>query len=250
MPTGFGLNRGRLQLTGLEEPDELWDRLKEATAEAQAQAATNKRLAARVQVLERQLSEVGGLTDDELVAELPKRMTRALESAQAVAAEIVGRARKQEAAIRKEASDAAAEIVRQAERQAASMVGNASTQASAHIVSAEGKAQEIIRAAQARRQQILAELSAEAEALQKRIDSLQRNEARLLHAYEVVETTLAEARRALTNGRPERPASPTERTAPDRDTGSRPPPAARPRPRPRPQGGKVYDWSPATTSAG
>ncbi len=200
MPTAFGAGRGRLQLTGLEGPEELWERLKEATVEAQAHAAANRKLAARVQMLERQLSEVGGLTDDELVAELPKRMTRALESAQAVAGEIVTRARRQEAVIRKQATEAAAEIVRKAEERAASMLSSAATQASAHIVSAEGKAQDILRAAHVRRQEVLAELGAEAEALQRRIDALQRTQARLVQAYEVVENTLAEARRALASG--------------------------------------------------
>ncbi len=216
MPTGFGLNRGRLQLTGLEQPEELWERLKEATAKAQARDATNKKLVARVRMLERQLSEVGGLTDDELVAELPKRMSRALKSAQAVASEIVGRARKQEAEIRKEASATAADIVQQAEHQAASMLSNAATQTNAHIVSAEGKAHEIVGAAQARRQKILADLGAEAEALQKRIDGLQRNQARLLRAYEVVQTTLAEARRALSNDAAEPPVDPPEAPGHDR----------------------------------
>ncbi len=245
MPTGFGLNRGRLQLTGLEEPEELWERLKEATAEAQAQAAANKKLAARVQVLERQLSEVGGLTDDELVAELPKRMTRALESAQVVANEIVSRARKQQASIRQEATETAADILRQAENRAASIVSNANTQATAHIVSAEGKAQEMIRAAQARRQEILGEMKAEAEALQQRLEGLRRNQARLLHAYEVVESTLAEARRALSS------AAGTGREAalplPEPETE---PPVKRSRPRPDAPSLKVYDWSPAASSAG
>ena len=245
MPNGFGLNRGRLQLTGLEESEELWERLKEATAEAQAQAAANKKLAARIQVLERQLSEVGGLTDDELVAELPKRMTRALESAQAVAREIVGRARKHEATIRQEASERAADIVRQAENQAASMLSNAATQVSAHIISAEGKAQEIIRAAQARRKQVLTDMEREAQALQQRIDALERNQSRLLRAYEVVERTLAEARRVLSEGAAARPED--SREAPEPVVA-----AARTRSRARagPPALKVYDWSPQATGAG
>ncbi len=244
MPTGFGLNRGRLQLTGLEEPEELWERLKEATAEAQAQAAANKKLVARVQVLQRKLSEVGGLTDDELVAELPKRMTRALESAQAVANEIVSRARKQEAAIRQEAAEAAADIIRKAESKAAGIVSNATTQASAHIVSAEGKAQEIIRTAHVRRQEILGEMKAEAEALQQRLEGLRRNQARLLHAYGVVESTLAEARKALSAGAPQ-PEQALPLPEPDV-----PPPVRRSGPRPGAPSLKVYDWSPAASTAG
>jgi hypothetical protein len=246
VPTGFGLNRGRMQLTGLEEPDELWERLKEATAEAQAYAAANKKLAARVQVLERQLSEAGALTDDELVAELPKRMTRALESAQVVANEIVGRARKQEAAIRQQASDTAADIVRQAEMRAAGILRDANNQAASHIVSAEGKGQEIIRAAQARRQEVLAGMKAEAEALQQRLEGLRRNQDRLLHAYQVVESTVAEARRALSTGAAAAP-EPAPAALPEPEV---PPPVKRSRPRPGAPSLKVYDWSPAASSAG
>lgn len=246
MPTGFGLNRGRLQLTGLEEPEELWERLKEATAEAQALAAANRKLVTRVQVLERKLSEVGGLTYDELVAELPKRMTRALESAQVVANEIVSRARKHDAAIRQQASEAAADIVRQAESRAAGILRDATTQATAHIVSAEGKAQEIIRAAHARRQEILAGMRTEAEALQQRIQGLRRNQDRLLQAYEVVAGTLAEARRALSPGDATVPAEPPP-PLPEPVT---PPPVKRSRPRPDAPPLKVYDWSPAASSTG
>ncbi len=245
MPNGFGLNRGRMQLTGLEEPEELWERLKEATAEAQAQAATNRKLVARVQMLERQLSEAGGLTDDELVAELPKRMTRALESAQAVANEIVTRARKYEAAIRQEATTAAAEIVRQAEARAADMLSNASTQASAHIVSAEAKADEIIRAAEARRREILTEMKAEAKELDQRLAGLQRYQDRLLHAYGVVETTLAEGRRALSVGAVTQPED-----APALIESDAAPVVTRSQPRTGGPPLKVYDWSPAASSAG
>ncbi len=245
MPNGFGLNRGRMQLTGLEEPEELWERLKEATAEAHAQAAANRKLAARVQVLERQLSEAGGLTDDELVAELPKRMTRALESAQVVANEIVSRARKHEAAIRQEAADAAADIVRQAEARAADMLSDAATQASARIVSAEGKAQEIIRGVQARRREVLNEMKREAEVLQARLEGLRRNQARLLHAYEVVEGTLADARRVLSDGARTEPQP--SRPFPEADGA---PAVKRSQPRPGGPSLQVYDWSPAASSAG
>ena len=248
MPTGFGLNRGRLQLTGLEEPEELWERLKESTTKTQAVEATNRKLASRVRMLEKQLSEVGGLTDDELVAELPKRMTRALESAQAVASEIVGRARKQEAAIRKEAAEAAAEIVQQAEHQAASMLHNAATQANANIVSAEGKAQEILRAAQAQRRDILADLAAEAEAIQRRIDTLQYNQGRLMHAYQVVQTTLVEAKRALSDGAAEAPVDPAQ--APRHDRSGVDASAGRKRPRQSAPVLKVYNSAPPAASAG
>ena len=245
MPNGFGLNRGRLQLTGLEEPDELWERLKEATTEAQAQAATNRKLASRVQMLERQLSEAGGLTDDELVAELPKRMTRALESAQAVANEIVSRARKQEHAIRQDAAQAAAAIVQQAETRAAAIMSSATTQASAHIMSAEERAQEIVQGAQGRRREILAGMKREAEALQQRVEDLRRTQDRLLRAYAVVETTLSEGRRALSIGAGAQPEDvPAIMASEDA------PAVKRSRPRQGSSPVRVYDWAPAASSAG
>jgi cell division septum initiation protein DivIVA len=238
-----------MQLTGLEDPEELWERLKEATAEAQALAVTNKKLAGRVKVLERQLSEVGGLSDDELVAELPKRMARALDSAQAVANEIVGRARKQEAAIRQQAKDSAADILRQAEERAATMLSDAATQATAHIVSAEGKAQEIIRSAHARRQHVLAEIEGEARAVQRRMEGLERNRSRLLEAVGVVERTLGEARRALNDAGEERevrPPAPRAEENGDQAAGT----VTRARPRRTAPSLTVYDWSPAASTAG
>lgn len=200
LPAGFNFNRGRTPLTGLEDPEELWDRLREAMAEAQAQAATSKKLAGRVQVLERQLSEAGALTDDELVAELPKRMARALESAQSVAREIVGRARRQQAAIGQEAKDSAAQIVRQAEDHAAQVLTQTAEKAAAHMASARQRAEDIVGAAEAQREQMLADMTSEAAVLQQRIAGLRRTQARLSEAYDVVDRTLAEARRALADG--------------------------------------------------
>ena len=267
MPAVFGLHKPRLELTGLEEPDELWDRLQEAITQANALAASNKKLASRVRELERALAEAGALTDDELVAELPRRMTKALESAQGVATEIVRRARKHEAAIRQKADEAAVGIVRQAEVQAAGIVRQAAAEASAGRASAEAEALDIIGAAHARRAQIIADLEGEAATARQRIKVLERNQARLIRAYDVVERTLAEARSVLgpesgdaATERPrERPAEPgPARLAPPATNGARrrasepaEPASTQPAPgdvpdRPSAPPYRVYDWSPAS----
>jgi hypothetical protein len=162
LPAVFGSSRTRIELTGLEEPDELWERLKEANAQATALAANNKRLVSRVRLLERRLADVGALTDDELVAELPKRMSRALESAQGVATEIVRRARRQEATIRQKAEETAAEIVRKAESQALAILRNAGEDGAARVAAAESRAVDIVSAAQRRREAVIGELEAQA----------------------------------------------------------------------------------------
>lgn len=246
MPTGFALNKPRMQLTGLEEPEELLERLNEARAESQSLAQVNKKLRARVRMLERQLAEVGGLTDDELVAELPKRMGKALESAQDVASEIVRRARSTEAVIRQKAAESAADIIRKAEEQASLLVDRTTKEAAAHIAKAEAEAQAIVEAAKKRRKDVLAEMEDEASRLQQRLAILRRDEARVVQAYEVVERTLVEARRSLRQSEaappPPAPAPPPVEApvTPVRRSGTKPGPV-------RPV---LYDWSPPATNAG
>lgn len=252
MPSAFGLNRTRLELTGLEDPEELWDRLQEATAEAKALAAANKKLVARVRVLDRQLAEVGALTDDELVAELPKRMGRALESAQAVASEIVGRAEKRDLAVRQKAEDSAAEIIRHAERQAADIVARTQADAASYKRAAEAAGADIVRSAHAQRQQVLTAFEGEALALQQRITLLRKDHARLVEAYDVVERSLGEARRVLGYGSPgPRPAEPLTAGKSRRPAPSRVRPAgAQAAGDPGGDAAAVYDWSPAASTAG
>ena len=248
MPTVFGGNRRRLELTGLEEHEELWDRLQEATAEARALAMANKKLDARVRMLARQLSEAGALTDDELVAELPKRMSRALEAAQGVATEIVSRAKKREAVISKRAEESARAIVQQAEAEASSIVMRATKEASAHIATAEAEALDLVGSANDRRTKILADLEDEVKILEQRMRRLRKDQSRLVRAYDIVERTVAESRAALGEVADRRepngsePSDHDERTAPaaDRRAAVRPPGSRL----------KVYDWSPSASNAG
>jgi chaperonin cofactor prefoldin len=248
LPAVFGVNRQRSELTGLEEPDELWERLKETMAQATALATANKKLTSRIRLLERRLAEAGGLSDDELVAELPKRMSRALESAQGVATEIVRRARKSEAAIRLKAEESAAAIVRQAEVQAAGILREATAEAGGRVAAAEAHAVDIVRAAHARRDQVVGELEGEATTLRQRIKVLEKSHARLIDAYDVVERTLADARAVLGPERAAPPSIVAARQSPDAA-----PPAGAATPTVVPEGSarfRVYDWSPASSQAG
>ena len=246
MPTVFGANRRRLELTGLEEPEELWDRLRETTAEARALATANRKLEAHVRVLERQLSEAGALTDDELVAELPKRMTRALEAAQGVATEIISRAKKREAVIGQRAEESARTIVQQAEAEASSILTQATNEAAAQIATAEAEALDLVGSAQDRRTKILADLEDEVKTLEQRLRRLRKDQSRLARAYEVVERTLAESKAAL--GEVANPREPNGSGPSNPDERSPAPADRRAGLRPTESRLKVYDWSPAANA--
>ena len=248
MPTVFGANRRRLELTGLEEPEELWDRLRETTAEARAFATANRKLEAQVRALERQLSEAGALTDDELVAELPKRMTRALEAAQGVATEIISRAKKREAVIGHRAEESARSIVQQAEAEASSIVMQATKDAAALIATAEAEALDLVGSAHDRRTKILTDLEDEVKTLEQRRRRLRKDQSRLVRAYEIVERTLAESRAAL--GEVADPREPNGSAPSDHQETTPPPGDRRVGLRPTEPRLHVYDWSPPRSNAG
>lgn len=196
MARSIGFNR-RYDVTGLEEPDELWERLKEANEQVKSLGTSNKKLSARVRVLERQLSEVGGLTDDELIAELPRRMSKALESAQGLGNEIVRRASEREVMIRQKALTDAADLRQQAEAEAADIRARAGTDAATYIAAAKVEAQRVVAAAQNRRDEVLFGLRAQAEEMERQIAVLREQRTRLAGAYDIVERTLAAAKAAL-----------------------------------------------------
>jgi len=237
----------RFEVTGLEEPEELWDRLNDATAQVQALSASNNSLTARVRQLERQLSEVGGLSDDELVAELPRRMIRALESAQGVAAEIVRRAHQQEAAIVDKANVSAAELWKKVQADAEDIRRRTTADAAGHLAAANAEAQRIVSDAHARRDQIVTQFREQSAKYEQHIRLLQDHHAHLAKAYDVVERTLTQARHALAGGTDDGIVQPPpgrpELLGPAGKAGGRKHPAlsngaAVSRP-------VVYDWSPA-----
>jgi vacuolar-type H+-ATPase subunit H len=179
------------------EAEGLWSRLRETTGQARALADANRKLAARVASLERQLAEAGGLSDDELVAELPRRMSRALESAQEVASELVTRAKKREEAILQETDHRARAIVTHAEAEATAILRRAAEEAVGRVEEAKTEAQAIVQAAHARYDEVLAYLEERSAALDDRVMQLHREHGRLERTYELLERTLGEAKVAL-----------------------------------------------------
>jgi cell division septum initiation protein DivIVA len=184
-------------MAGIEDVDELWSRLRLATERGKALAASNRELAARVASLERQLAESGALSDDELLAELPRRMGRALESAQEVAAELVGRAQSREEHIRQQTDQQSAALISHAEAEATAILRRAAGEAVARVNAAKAEAQAVLRSAQARHDQVVADLQQQSAALEDRVIHLRRQHSRLGQAYDLVARTLEEARGAL-----------------------------------------------------
>lgn len=189
-------NRGQAD-EGVLDGRELWGRLRAATNTANSLAATNRQLAGRVAALERQLAEAGALSDDELVAELPRRMARALESAQEVAEEVVGRAKMREGVIRRRTDDRVAALITQAEAEATAILRRAAEEAVGRVNQAKAQAQSIVRAAQAEQGRIYDELREQSARVEEQIAALRNNHGLLVQAYGVVERTLAEAKGAL-----------------------------------------------------
>jgi len=160
-------------------------------------AVMNRQLAAQVATLERQQVEAGRMSDDELVAELPRRMSRALESAQEVAEELVTRATKREAVIRQKTDQRASALISQAEAEATAILRRAAGEAVGRVSEAKAQAQAIVRAAQTHHDEVLADLQNQAAMLDERKRQLHREHNRLTSAYAVLERTFGDARAAL-----------------------------------------------------
>ncbi|MEA2902561.1 MAG: hypothetical protein QOH36_2448, partial [Actinomycetota bacterium] len=184
-------------MSGIGDVDELWSRLRETTNAAKALAATNRQLVARVTSLERQLGDIGGLRDDELVAELPLRMGRALQSAQEVAEELVSRAQKREQMIRQKTDQRAAALISHAEAEATAVLRRAAGEAVGRINDAKAQGESIVRAAHAHHDQVMARLHEKSAVLEDRVRELHGEHRRLAKAYEVIEQTFAQAKAAL-----------------------------------------------------
>lgn len=184
-------------MSGIDGVDELWSRLRETTNAAKALAATNRQLAAQVTSLRRQLGDAGDLRDDELVAELPLRMGRALQSAHEVAEELVSRAKKREELIRQRTDQRATALITHAEAEATAIVRRAAGEAVGRINDAKAQAESIVGAAHAHHDQVMARLRAASGVLEERVRQLHREHRRLAQAYEVIEETFAQAKAAL-----------------------------------------------------
>jgi cell division septum initiation protein DivIVA len=190
----------RFTLTGLEGPEELWDRLRESNAEIETLVARNGELNAELQALRRRLRGAGGLSDEELAAELPRRMTRNLAAAQEVAAELVEQANNDVMLIRLNADQLASQVVAGAKAEAARIVRGTMAEAQAHLAAARTQSNDILREAHAQRSLIVAELDDRSARVQAERQRLHDYRQRLEQAYDQVERTLADARAALASG--------------------------------------------------
>lgn len=197
MPDGSTARRLSWDVSGLEDPGELVSRLEQSTARVQALTRRNEELAARVRDLERKVGGAGRLTNDELIAELPKRMTEALQSAQEVETEIVERAKKRDAMVRRRVEHEAARLLERAQARAATVHSRAAEEAAAHLEAARAQAVDIVSTAYALQAQIVAELGDQYAMLEQRLLAFEDNRRTLLEAYEAVERRLGEGKRAL-----------------------------------------------------
>jgi cell division septum initiation protein DivIVA len=226
---------------GIDSVDELWSRLRETTHAAKTLAAANRQLAARVTSLERQLGDTGALRDDELVAELPLRMGRALQSAQEVAEELVSRAKKREQMIRDKTDQRSAALITQAQAEATAILRRAAGEAVGRINDAKAHAESIVGSAHAHHDEVMARLRDHAAVLEDRVRQLHLENRRLAKAYEVIEQTFSQAKAALRESiemAGPRPA-PVGDHGDSTDTG-----AATPLYAVRDQDVALYDWSP------
>jgi chaperonin cofactor prefoldin len=200
----------------LESPEELWDRIRESDAEIESLTAQNAKLAADLDAVQRRLRGAGDLTDDELMAELPPRMTRNLAAAQDVANNMIERARNDAMLIRLNADQVAAQLVDGAEAEVDRIVRSTIAESQAQVAAARTKAKELLRDAHTQRSRILADLDGRAARIEQEHQSLADHRHRLEQAYEQVASALADARGALGAG-----GGPSPAVAP-----SVPPPAA------------------------
>jgi cell division septum initiation protein DivIVA len=209
----------------LESPEELWDRIRESDAEIESLTVQNAKLGADLDALQRRLRGAGDLTDDELMAELPPRMTRNLAAAQEVANDMIERARNDAMLIRLNADQVATQLLDGAEAEVDRIVRTTITESQAQMAAARTKSKDLLRDAHAQRSRILADLDGRAARVEQEYQSLADHRHRLEQAYVQVAATLAAAREALGTG-----GGPAPAVASERAPAPRPPAAARERP--------------------
>lgn len=166
---------------------DVWEWLQKVTHEFEALRAVNGKLAARVKELERMMEGASSMSDDELLAELPSRMARALQSSQEVASEIVKRAHAREKEILQGAQEAAASIAHKKDVEAAEVLRRATAEAQAYVAEARSDGEQIVADAHSEAKQMVAEAR------------FQRD--RILSALEEQRAELIEEIRALEAGR-------------------------------------------------
>jgi cell division septum initiation protein DivIVA len=180
---------------------DVWEWLQKVTHEFEALRAVNGKLAARVKELERMVEGASSMSDDELLAELPARMARALQSSQEVASEIVKRAHSREKEILQGAQEAAsalahrkdveaAEVLRRATAEAQAYVAEARSDGEQIVADAHSEAKQMVAEARFQRDRILSALEEQRAELIEEIRALEAGRAHLLEAFASVRSTL------------------------------------------------------------
>lgn len=186
--------------------------LQRMAAEFDELQTVNAKLVARIQELERMTVGVAALSDEELLAELPTRMSRALQSAQSVGQEIVKQARDREAVLLQHATETSAEIGRRAQTDAHDLRQQASDEARAHVEEARRLAEEIASQARAQRGRVIAELEARRAGLDRESERLEAGRTYLWQVFATLKEALEEPARAGFNE--EAPAAPSDAAPP------------------------------------
>lgn len=199
------LHKGSLSFSGggAGGEDDVWDWLKRVTVEFDALRVTNAKLATRVQQLERMTGGVGALSDEEFLAELPNRMSKALRSAQQVGQEIVKQATSRETAVLQRAAEEAAEIRRDANAQAREVLERASQDARNRLEEARRFGKELTAQAEAQRDHVLAELGAQRDELHQGLDRLEADRVYLRQVFVSVKRALERPSQHAGIGRPD-----------------------------------------------
>lgn len=210
---------------------DVWDWLQRLALEFETLRLSNAKLMARVQEFERLTHGATALSDDELLAELPPRMVRALRSSQDVAEEIVRRARGRGTQTLREAENEADEILRKAHRDAADALREGTAAAEACVDEAWARAEEMVAEATAARDRVLADLDARRAEVGRELRSLHAVRGQLLEALSSVKATLekppSEEASGHARARPNRRSGTTKTTALDwrrRPSSQGPPP--------------------------
>ena len=181
------------------EEQDVWQWVERLMPEYELLRATNRKLVARVQELERMTGGALALTDDELIAALPHRVSRALRSAQRTSHDIIERAREREELVLQQAAEAAERVVAEARNRAGAAANEARGDADAIRRDAEAQARETVRRAQAQAEAILEEARTQAGASRRQasaeaIEQLERAEAR---AQDIAARAAGAEKRAL-----------------------------------------------------
>lgn len=186
------LHNGALSLAeaGTEGEHDVWSWLKQVTVEFDALRVTNAKLVTRVQQLERMTGGVGALNDEEFLAELPNRMSKALRSAQQVGHEIVKQATSREAALLQRAAEDASKIRREANAEARRLLERAAEDARAHLEEARRGGKEIAARAQVQQDHVLAELAAQRRDLDSELERLETERTYLRQVFVAVKRSL------------------------------------------------------------